>query len=366
MDGCETRDCIVYDGNRVGVSLTRPKEYYIKRALALAITTLALMLVGAVIGIACLRGDILRTLQGQTGGGSQNEGVADDVDETSEENRGGFPDEEDPDGNEDDGDGSKEEDDETAGENESAPPPDSAPLLPASKDMSFSERGDAYIVNYSKLNPDAKGILEMGFGGGRYTYSEAPVVLILHTHTSEGYLDADGNDPFYLLNHSVLTVGERITYELSRRGIPTVHCSVIHDGDGEDAYANAADTIATMLKIYPTIEYVIDLHRAEEQDEDGNPLKSESATGDSQIRITVSSGGGLSEESLALALCLRRELNSGEARLCMPVVFTDSKYNSDLSKYYLKVEVGTQANETAESVAAGEAFAAALADILKK
>lgn len=359
MDSCENRDCIVYDGKRVAVKLLRPKEYYLKRALALAVTTLTLMLVGAVVGIAVLRGDIIRVLgnggpSGDLGGAAVGEGkVTEEKDDSpaveeieSEEN------------------GISGDGDRPMG-GEAQPPENETAEEYVIKDLSCAELGDAYIINHTRLNPDTKGLLEMGFRGGRYTYSEAPVVLILHTHTSEGYFDADKSDPMHILNQSVLTVGERIAYKLSQKGIPAVHCSVIHDGEG-DAYLNAADTIKMMMKIYPTIEYVIDLHRAEEIDGDGKPVRSESASGSSQIRVTVSSRGVLTGESLALALCLRRELNSGDRRLCMPVVLTDSKYNADLSPYYLKVDVGTQANGTAESLAAGEAFAEALAEILKK
>ena len=358
MDGRMNRECIVFDGKKIAVKLFRPKEYYLKRAIAVAVTMLTLILVGAVIGIAFLRGDILRALDGQGGGGEisspgQNNGVSVggtvekyDSEEESESEMVESPGEE------------------SIGEDL---PPDSAETVEyVVKDMSFSQLGDAYLINYSKLNPDARGLLEMGFKGGKYTYSEAPVVLVLHTHTSEDYADADAQDPLRLLTHSVLTVGERIVYELSRSGVPAVHCTVIHDGEGEDAYANAADTIATMLKIYPSIQYVIDVHRAEELDGNGMPVKSEAPSGDSQIRVTVSSGGQLTEDTLSLALCLRRELNSDDKKLCMPVVLTDSKYNADLSAYYLKIDVGTQSNEVEEAISAASLFAEAFAQTVKK
>lgn len=361
MDGCENRDCIIYDGKRVGLSLHKPKEYYLKRALAVAITTLTLMLVGAVAGIAILRGDILQALNDrpQNGGSvdvgngnvSLDDGKHEDADVPSESEK--------EEGAED----SESSENQAGGTDQ---PPEDQTAETVTKDLSASERGDAYIINYSSLNPDAKGLLEMGFGSGRYTYSEEPVVLILHTHTSETYADADKSDPMHPITRSVLTVGERIAYKLSSRGVPAVHCTVIHDGDGEDPYASAADTIATMLKIYPSVKYVIDLHRAEELDGDGKPVRSVSAIDSAQIRVTVSIGGARTGETLALALCLRRELNSDGRKLSMPVVLTDSKYNAHMSRYYLKVDVGTQANSTDESVKAGEAFAEALAEILKK
>ena len=233
-------------------------------------------------------------------------------------------------------------------------------------DLSYAERGDGYFYNYSDRDPDVEGLLEMGFAEGREYYSERPVVLIIHSHIKEGYCDFDSSNATHSLTKSVLTVGERVAYELNRRGVPTVHCTVIH-GEGEGgAYGDAAETIAEMLKIYPTIEYVIDLHRLDDRDGEGRILKTESAVGCGQIRLTASSDGEFWEENLSLALALRKELNSGDRRLCLPVVFTDVKLNAKSAPRYLKIDVGASGNSTAEAVKAGEYLARALAEILKK
>ena len=50
----------------------------------------------------------------------------------------------------------------------------------------------------------------------------------------------------------------------------------------------------------------------------------------------------------------------------MPVAFTDSEYNSWLSPYYLKLDVGAAGNSCEEALAAGEYFANALVGLLKK
>lgn len=233
-------------------------------------------------------------------------------------------------------------------------------------DLSLAERGASYLINYTDREVDAEGILEMGFRGGRYSYTEQPVVMILHTHTSEGYYDLDESNPLHTVTKSVVAVGEVIATELNRRGIPTVHCAVIHDGDGADPYESAEDTIETMLRIYPTIEYIIDLHRMAELDGDGNLLRLLSENGKAQMRITVSGEGRRVRDTLALAMSLRRELNRDGSRLCMPTVFTDNEYNSTLAAYYLKVDVGTLGNLADEALSAGESFAKALAEILKK
>lgn len=230
-------------------------------------------------------------------------------------------------------------------------------------DLSEAEKGDAYILNYSNRMYDTEGLLEMGFHAEYYPDSPAPMVLILHTHTSEGYADWDPNDPSSVLSSSVVAVGETLAAELNRAKIPTVHCTVIHDGES-DAYENAAETIKTMMKIYPTIEYVIDLHRTVLTDSNGNVVKTCSAEKTAQMRISVSTAGILPKGALLLALCLRRELNSDGARLCMPVVLTDSEYNASSSLYYLKLDVGSIGNSSDEARAAAIRFAEAFADII--
>lgn len=230
-------------------------------------------------------------------------------------------------------------------------------------DLSQAELGAGYIVNYSSRTYDIEGLLEMGFHAEYYPGSSAPMVLILHTHTSEGYADLDPNDPIGVLTSSVVAVGETLAAELNRAKIPTVHCTVIHDGDG-DPYANAAETIEMMLKIYPTVEYVIDLHRMELTDAQGNLVRTCSAKQTAQLRMTVSTAGVLTKGTLSLAMCLREELNGGGARVCMPVVLTDSEYNAAGSMYYLKLDIGSLGNTCDEARAAAVLFAEAFAEII--
>lgn len=239
--------------------------------------------------------------------------------------------------------------------------------LPVTADLSCAEMGDAYIVNYSKQNPDTEGILEMGFLGGKYAYTNRPVVLILHTYTSETYWDYDANNPIDTITKSVVSVGEAVAQRLNSQGIPTVHCAVIHDGDSRvNPYESAEETIETMLKIYPSIEYVVDLRRMEAYDSLGRALRTESSLKTAQVRISVSNGGVLVRDTLAMALELRRDLNKDGARVCLPVVFTDSEYNAMSAPYYLKVDIGSIGNRSDEAVEAGRLFADTLAEILKK
>lgn len=232
-------------------------------------------------------------------------------------------------------------------------------------DLSFSDKGDGYFYNYSKRVPDVESLLDMGFNGGKGYYSEKPVVLILHTYIREGYYDLNPDSPADALSKSVISVGERIAYDLSCNGVSAIHCTVIHGEGGNGAYSDAAETIRYMREIYPSIEYVIDLRRMDERDEEGRAMRTRSALGTAQIRLTVSSNGEREQENLSLALALRRGLNIGGKALCMPVVYTDAVLNSGIAPYYLRVDVGSSGNLTSEALAAGEYFAEIFADLLK-
>jgi stage II sporulation protein P len=91
--------------------------------------------------------------------------------------------------------------------------------------------------------------------------------MILHTHTSEAYAGVRSE---YL--DGVISVGDALTQRLNVLGLTAIHCTVIHDGGEGNAYISARETIEMMLRVYPSIKYVIDLHRME-LEYDGVPIK---------------------------------------------------------------------------------------------
>ena len=370
MEENERRECSVYDRDRVAVGLYKKKsEFSLWKYLLIA--TLAIL--GVALVVLLIQNDRFTGFFASLAiGGKENVGqggnhngdgggIHDGVSDREESATGvvGIETEENQ-----NGDTATEDSSAGTGEEDTIPPLQND-CDAVSMDMSCAERGNAYIINYTGIAVDAEGILEMGFHNAKYFYTEHPVVLILHTHTSEGYYDTDKNDPLHPMTHSVVAVGEKLAEELNSRGISTVHCTVIHDGRGSP-YSNARETIRTMLEIYPTVEYVIDLHRAELFDENGKAVKVVSPTGEGQIRLSVSSESQKSRDSLALALSLRRMLNENDQRLCMPVIFTSSAFNADLSSYYLKLDVGSVGNNAAEAISSAEKLAEAMAKILKK
>lgn len=231
-------------------------------------------------------------------------------------------------------------------------------------DLSQIEKGESYVINYSDRSIDVEGLIDRGFIDAETAGGAAPLVLIIHTHTSEKYTESDSD---FRGLESVVSAGEAISVSANQLGIPTVHCTVIHDAKDQNAYANARDTILMMLEIYPSIKYVIDVHRLSLYDGDF-PVKTVSGGKDSsaQIRLTIGAKEkyGQWQEDLSLSLALRKSLNKNGDRVCMPVVISPSLPNGDVSRYYIMVDIGSVGNTTEEAIAAGKRLGVALADVL--
>ncbi|MBE6646851.1 MAG: hypothetical protein E7611_04315 [Ruminococcaceae bacterium] len=233
-------------------------------------------------------------------------------------------------------------------------------------DLSQIDRGELYVNNYSGEELDIVGLSDRGFTDTVQKGNSAPLVLIIHSHTSEDYRDGGSG---YKGPLSVVSVGDAFSARLNALGISAVHCSAIHDSVRENAYENARETIEMMLEVYPSIKYVIDIHRMELESA-GRDVKTVSGCSDGAAQIRLSVGAPSVDANAAadvsLALVLRKSLNKGEARVCMPIAITQSLPNCNLSKYYISVDVGARANTVEEAMAAGERLAFALYDVLIK
>ena len=237
-----------------------------------------------------------------------------------------------------------------------------------SKDLSFMEYGEGYYVNMTDERIVVQQLLDRGFSGGLVPGVETPQVLVIHTHTSEAYWDADPQNESHNVLRGVVAVGELVAAELNLRGVAAVHCTVIHDGDSKrDSYEKMEETVEMMMEIYPSLRYVIDLHRISDCDEQGFAIRTCAPDESAQVRLTVSAEDAPRYDDLTLALCLKRRLNEKDAGACMPIVLTDElRAGGEKDYYFLKVEIGGLGNTSEEAKAAGARLAVALAEVLKQ
>ena len=262
-------------------------------------------------------------------------------------------------------------------------PENASPILPM--DLSMSSSGTTYINNFTGLVFDANALLAKRLSGSQYdmlSASETPRVLIVHTHATEAYSE-DGaifydNDSEELARSSdneenVVSIGKLMSDILNQKGIPTVHCVVMHDSvQTKDSYSRSEKSIREYLMKYPSIELVIDLHRDSIMKSDGSlirPVTLVDSEAVAQVMCVVGSDWSGEacprwQDNLSLALKLRERLNTEYTNLCRPTELHEYTYNQEISRYALTIEVGSSGNSLLEAKRAVEIVSDALAGII--
>ena len=146
----------------------------------------------------------------------------------------------------------------------------------------YTVAGRAYITNstdYSLAPPD---LLEPF---AAQLTPEEPQVLILHTHGSEAYTPAPGTEVVWSGNHrttdsryNVVAVGDAMAEVLGEAGISVIHDRTLYDYPSySGAYDRSLAAIQSYLAQYPTIRFILDVHRDAIEDGQGNQYKVVSA-----------------------------------------------------------------------------------------
>ncbi len=214
----------------------------------------------------------------------------------------------------------------------------------------------------------------------RLDKTEAPQVLIVHTHTTEGYMTYDAGrynaaDRERTTDHrrSVCAVGEALKATLASYGIVAIHDTTVHDSPYSGAYTRSAATVEAALAQYPSIQLVLDLHRDALMDGETTLVKPTAAVnGRTAAQIMIIAGvlstGTLpnpyAKDNLALAAQWQRLLETQYRGLARPLSTVGSRYNQHLHAGYLLVEVGSEANTVEEAVYSATILGKTLAELL--
>ena len=218
----------------------------------------------------------------------------------------------------------------------------------------------AQLVNLSRVILDP-ALLENRTHFSPITGKE-PLVLILHTHNSEHFLSPmeipgdivlpDGVTALFredaYSRETVMDVGETFASVGKENGIGVIHCTIQHDENLNTAWQASAATVAAYLKAFPSIRYIIDIHRDTLSDSNGNwisPLTPDGKT--AQVRIAV--GSDYEHEThadyvknLTLAMTWKEYIDEQQASLCLPISFVNQSLNQELSAGFLTLYVGSE------------------------
>lgn len=251
----------------------------------------------------------------------------------------------------------------------------------AGRGGNYLSYGKSWLKN-STETPDSevKSIMDQGLNI-RLEDTEAPQVLIVHTHATESYEPFD-SATFDIRNTwrstdnkvNMVAVGDALEKRLKDAGIGVVHDKTQHDYPSYNgAYDRSADTIRKYLDKYPTIKIVLDVHRdaiLREEDVTVKPVVEIGGKKAAQLMIITGCEDGTMNvpnwrENLRFAASLQDAIEEKYPQLTRPIFFCYRKYNMDLTTGSLLLEVGSNANTLEESIYTAQLVGDALAGLLK-
>lgn len=210
--------------------------------------------------------------------------------------------------------------------------------------------------------------------------TEGPQILIMHTHGTEAYTMADGDDytPSDTSrttdeNYNMIRVGEEIKSVFEEMGLSVIHDTSLYDYPSyTGSYARSLEGIQSYLEEYPTISVVLDVHRDALIGSDGTAYKVtdtlENGETAAQVMLVVGTNdGGLEhphwEDNLTLAAHIQEAMLALHPSFPRPVNLRSQRFNQHMTYGSLLVEVGTSGNTLQEALAGARMFAQAAGKI---
>ena len=206
--------------------------------------------------------------------------------------------------------------------------------------------------------------------------AEGPQILIIHTHGTEAYLPAAGeeytpSDPFRTTDpgRSVIRVGDVLCSVLEEYGLRVLHDRTLYDYPSyAGSYERAAASIEAYLAEYPDIALVLDVHRDAIGDESTVYKTCAAGSGMAQVMLVCGTDEYLEHplwrENLKLALAMQAAAVSANGALMRPIHLAPERYNQQYTTGSLIIEVGTNGNTLSEALAAAELFGRAAGEML--
>lgn len=240
--------------------------------------------------------------------------------------------------------------------------PPTEPTLP-----SYSDPDALELYYAASVNPDIPALLAQPLEWN--LRSEEPTVLILHTHATESYTRTTENYQETSAwrtvdeNYNMLSIGDIVGGILEENGISVIHDRTLHDYPSYNgSYTDARKTLQELLKQYPSIRLVLDLHR-DAAGEGQNQMRTSAAVDgepSAQLMLVMGTNYETYTENLSLALKVQAQLDAQCPGITRPLQLRAARFNQDLCPGALLVEVGAAGNTHSEAHRAAEQLAKAI------
>lgn len=224
------------------------------------------------------------------------------------------------------------------------------PELPKTEEKDYSS--NVKIKNLTNKQINVNSILS-----SELTYkSEAdlPMILILHTHTTESYYEQDRSTDE---EKNMLAVGGVLADNLNQNGIKTIQNRTVHDYPSySGAYSRSAETAKSSLANNPSVKIIFDVHRDAAESQDGSKIKPTYELNGkkyAQIMFVVGTDSQLEnphwEDNLKLALKLQEKSNELYPGLMRPINLREQRFNQQIGQNNIIIEVGANGNTIEEA-----------------
>ena len=208
----------------------------------------------------------------------------------------------------------------------------------------------------------------------KYTEDE-PLVLIYHTHATESYIDTNDSGAFRSNSpeRNMIAIGKTVAETLESSGIKTLHLTDMFDASSyNSAYNKSAEAVKKAMDSYPSLRYVIDIHRDSVTDENNNCVSADftyEGENAAQMMFVVGTDEGGSghtkwRENLTTVLHLQDRLCYSAPSSMRPVNLRKASFYQDRSAGAMLLEIGTIGNTLEEAKISARIFANALADYM--
>lgn len=208
-----------------------------------------------------------------------------------------------------------------------------------------------------------------------------PQAIIYHTHGTECYSetgiscsDADMRFRTTDTERNMIAVGRSAALELARRGISTVHCTIMHDRESyTESYHNSYNTLVRLTEKYPSVRCTIDMHRDAVMYGDGSvarPITETELGTAAQLMLVIGTDEmGAAHPNwranFAVGAAISAILGGSYPALMRPISLRGAAYNQSFTRASLLVEVGSCGNTVGDAKTSAVLFARALAVLLK-
>ncbi len=196
------------------------------------------------------------------------------------------------------------------------------------------------------------------------------LVGIYHTHTAESFVPSSGaaHVPGGKTGE-IAEVGAFLADCLEKEGVHAVQTSTVHDYPNfMQAYGASEVTAAQMVKDYPSLTMLLDIHR-DASPRAGAVAEVNGETAAKLLLIVAQAQAVLEhpywQENLRLAKAIEAKLNERYPGLSKGVQLTEWRYNQHLHPHALLIEVGSHETSKGEAMRSMKMLSTVLAELIR-